>query len=358
MPMIRALTLHIKSGGFRAQEVLKLLGNLRSLLEARGIPVWTLRVSLGENDDWQDAVEYCSSGVLLAAYHRRASEVKVPDLVEYLRKCPNGYATILASEEDVELLPELYAELSKILNEDYFTRIGVSYGAYIQTPYFPLSTALENAVSVAYRYIDLLLSSEPRRWADSIRSLVERVDSHLRDALGEFGLRVYHDVSISPWMTESSVDVVERLGAVFPKVGTFSSVFKINMILTDVSRGVKSTGFNELMMPVAEDNKLKELVKSGELRVEDLVALSTACVAGLDMVAVPRDFAYLRGLFADTYTAFSIKRRPYGVRIVPTDKSVVKLARFGDLPAFSYPRQASAGRDPSTAIRSVNLSTY
>lgn len=336
MPMVRAITLHIKSEDIRLKEAFQVLETLKKSLEAGGIPAWTIRISFSEDFDWKnkDIVEYCGAGALLAAYHKRLEDIREHELVEYLEKCGNGYATILVTEENLGYLPKLYIDLSRVLSEDYFTRIGVSYGSYIQTPYFPASTALEDAVSIAYRYIDLLLSSEPSKWVKLIQDLAKRVDSLLKDKAKEVGLRIYHDLSISPWMTESSVDVIERLGAAFPRIGTLEAVYRVSRVLAAASESIESTGFNELMLPVAEDEKLKELVRVGELRIEDLVALSVACVAGLDMVAVPREYGYLKNVFADTYTVFSIKKKPYGVRIIPTDIPVVRLSRFGDLPAF------------------------
>ncbi len=334
MPMIRALTLHVASRDLKFGEAIRLLEDFKRSAEAGGVQVWTLRISLGEDFDWRDLVDHCGSGVLIAAYHRRAGEVEPGELAEYLARCGSGYATVLASEEDLDVLPELYAGLAKSLSEDHFTRLGVIYGSYLQTPYFPASAALSDAVSVAYRYADLLLSTDPSGWVDAIRGLAGRVDSLLGDRAREVGLEVHHDLSLSPWMSESAVGVVEKLGAAFPRVGTLAAVRRVNGILLEASGGVRTTGYNELMLPVAEDERLKRLVEAGELRLEDLIAFSTACVAGLDMVAVPRDPDYLRRLFADTYAAFSIKKRPYGVRVIPTDKPVVRLSRFGELPAF------------------------
>ncbi|MEM1703800.1 MAG: DUF711 family protein [Zestosphaera sp.] len=335
MPMVRALTLHVKSEKYKPQELVQLLEDLKKSVESRGVSVWTLRASFSEDIDWREAVSYCGDKVMIAAYHKDVNDVKISDLVEYLKRCESGYATILVTEDSSEYLSKLYVELSRVLSEDYFTRIGISYGSYVQTPYFPISTALEDSVSIAYRYVDLLLSTEPNRWAEVIQEITKKVTLFLEDIAGEIGLRIYHDISISPWMTESSVDVIEKLGAVFPEVGTLGSIHRVNRVLTEASSRIESTGFNELMMPVAEDNRLKELVKKEKLRLEDLIGFSTACVAGLDMVAVPRDLNYLKNLFEDTYAAFFIKRRPYGVRIVPTDKPVIKLSRFGELPAFS-----------------------
>ncbi len=334
MPVVRAVTLHVKSQDVRFGELIRVLEDFKKSAEAGGVQVWTLRVSLSEDFDWRNLVEHCDNGILLAAYHRRAEDVSARELAEYLTKCDNGYAAILASEESLDTLPRLYVELAKSLSEDRFTKLGVVYGGYLQTPYFPASAALSDGVSVAYRYVDLLLSTDPSRWVEAIRGFVRRVDALLEHGTEEVGLEVYHDLSVSPWMTESAVDVVEKLGAVFPELGTLSAVWRVNSVLMEASKGVKTTGFNELMLPVAEDERLKRLVEMGKLGVEDLIALSTACVAGLDMVAVPRDRDYLRRLFADTYAAFSIKKRPYGVRIIPTDKPVVKLRRFGELPAF------------------------
>ncbi|MCS7099632.1 MAG: DUF711 family protein [Sulfolobales archaeon] len=335
MPVIRALALHIRSRDFNLLEALGLLKELRKTLETEGVPVWTLRISLGEDFDWRGVRELCGSEALLAAYHKQVKDVSTRELTSYLKKCGNGYATILALEEDLEKLSELYMELTKDLSEDYFTRIGVSYGKYVETPYFPISTALSDSISAAYRYADLLATSEPSQWRSLILEFIGRVNSVLRDKAGEVGLKVRHDLSLSPWMNESVVDVIEKMGVSFPRVGTLTAIRRINNVLAEVAQEVDSTGFNEIMLPVAEDNKLKEHVKRDALKIEDLIAFSTVCVAGLDMVAVPRDFNYLKNLLTDTYTAYLVKKKPYGVRVIPTEKPVVSLSRFGELPRFS-----------------------
>lgn len=331
MPMIRALTLHVRSGDLKFPEALELLREIKHSLEANGITVWTLRASLSEDFNWRDLRDLCRGDILLAAYHKEVRETPPSELESYLRTCSTGYATLLASSGDLDHLADIYMDLSKRVDEEYFTRIGVSYDEYLETPYFPLSSALRDAVSVAYRYVDLLLQHELSSWERVLNSFVSRVDTIIREKASEVGLRVYHDVSLSPWMEESVVEVIEKLGVVFPGVGSFSAVYAINNLLSRVANTVSSTGFNELMLPVAEDNKLKELAKSGNLRVKDLVALSTFCVAGLDMVAIPAEREYLRKLFEDTYTAYYVKRRPYGVRIIPTNRDTVTLGRFGTL---------------------------
>ena len=334
MPVVRALTLHMRSKELSVSEVLEVLRRAEVELESVGLRVWTRRVSFGEHVDWREVEEFCNvENLLVAPFHRGADELRVEELVEFLRRCPSGYATVLVpSEEYLSTLPEVYLRVSKELGEDYFTRLGVAYGSYVHTPYFPVSTALRESISLAYRYVDLLTGTDPANWYGEVVGLARRATVALEGLAKVLGFEVLHDLSLSPWMEESVVDVVEKLGARFPKVGTFRAVSYLNRVLARVAEVVRSTGFNELMLPVAEDLRLKELAKSGELRVEDLVALSTFCVAGLDMVAVPRDGDYLRKLFEDTYASYYVKRRPYGVRVIPTDRDVVVLRRFGELP--------------------------
>jgi hypothetical protein len=335
-PLVRALALHLRSRELRVGEALDLLRRAEAGLGSAGLRVWTRRVSFGEYVDWREVEEFCGvEEVLVAPFHRRVDELRVGELVEFLRRCPNGYATILVpGGEYLDLLPRIYLEVSKELVEDFFTRLGVAYGSYVHTPYFPVSTALRNSLSLAYRYVDLLVATDPADWYGRVVELAGRASAALEEVARSAGLEVLHDLSLSPWMEESAVDVVEKLGARFPRLGTFRAVSYVNSVLARAAEAVRSTGFNELMLPVAEDVRLKELTRVGELRVEDLVALSTLCVAGLDMAAVPRDGDYLRRLFEDTYAAYSVKRRPYGVRVVPTDREVVNLRRFGELPRF------------------------
>jgi len=334
LPLVRALTLHMRSKELSVGEALEVLRRAEAELESVGLRVWTRRVSFGEHVEWREVEEFCGvENLLVAPFHRRVDELRVDELVEFLRRCPSGYATILIpGEEYLSTLPEVYLRVSRELGEDYFTRLGVAYGSYVHTPYFPASTALRESISLAYRYVDLLVGTDSASWYGEVVGLARRASAALDGLARTLGFEVLHDLSLSPWMEESVVDVVERLGARFPRVGTFGAVSYLNRVLARAAEVVRSTGFNELMLPVAEDLRLKELAKSGELRVEDLVALSTFCVAGLDMVAVPRDLDYLRRLFEDTYAAYYVKRRPYGVRVIPTDRDVVVLRRFGELP--------------------------
>jgi len=87
------------------------------------------------------------------------------------------------------------------------------------------------------------------------------------------------------------------------------------------------------MLPVAEDNTLMQRVSEGSLTLSQLLLLTSVCVAGVDMVAVRRDLETYKSLLKSTMAIQFIKRRPYGVRVIPSDGSgEFFLKEYGKIP--------------------------
>jgi len=100
---------------------------------------------------------------------------------------------------------------------------------------------------------------------------------------------------------------------------------------------VKAVGFNEVMLPLAEDNCLKKRAKEGKLRLYDLISYIPICAVGLDMVPIPADISdeELLRILKDVEVMSSIKGRTVGVRVIlasskPGDE--IELRRFGKVP--------------------------
>ena len=142
------------------------------------------------------------------------------------------------------------------------------------------------------------------------------------------------DLSLSPWREESVVAIIEKLiGNKIGFPGTINTIFSLNRLVKGLAKklGVVTTGFNEVMLSVAEDNILNERVKEMAIRLRDLISYSALCAAGLDMVAVPRSIDITR-IAIDMLTIYRVKGRSVAMRIIPVDGgpgTEILLKRFG-----------------------------
>ncbi|KYH37555.1 MAG: hypothetical protein AYL29_005560 [Candidatus Bathyarchaeota archaeon B24] len=218
------------------------------------------------------------------------------------------------------------------------------------TPYFPLSVNINpvEGLAVALLYpMDLLNAYEKGGWSELSREasrMISEAEMWGRKLSSRLKVEFYGvDYSISPWMEDSSARLVEAVSGVpIPEPGSVAAVAKLNRMVQEAASkvGVKETGFCELMLPVAEDDILKLRGREGRLRLRDLVALSTVCVAGVDMAVIPADDAIpvVEKLMEDVYQISRFKRRVLGVRVIPypgvEPGDNVQLGFFGEVPVI------------------------
>jgi len=184
------------------------------------------------------------------------------------------------------------------------------------------------------RYISSLLRNGISL-SSALLSASDYVDKILSDISQNSGIaNAGIDLSLSPWMEESIYDVIKAYHDVdFPYMYT---LYSINKELELASMKTRSIGFNEVMLPLAEDNWLKDLTSRGILRIRDFVSLSVICVAGVDMIPLP-NFRQdeLEAIISDILTLSLIKRRVVGVRLIKTKLNpgdTLSLPLFGDTP--------------------------
>ncbi len=340
VPLIRALTLTIPDCR-NLRERINMLKYVADRVERQGIKVWSLRVSV----PWpcREALRIAMSecDILFTFSHGDLSKSSITNIEESLR-LPNTYASaVVKGRREVEVAVRVLRELRDKLGLNALTRFAYSINKVVLTPYFPLSTPLSYGVSAALRYADLLTNESVDEWVDLLSNYLTLVDSVVRSALAEAGLPYLGiDASLSPWMRESVVNVINKVlrDVELPMPGSAFGVAYVNKVIAEAIRrsGIKTVGFNELMMPVAEDNVLKKLVFNGNLRLRDLIWLSGHCVAGVDMVAVPSSNSLLKGLIHDLIETQILKGGSLGVRVIPVSNSrkVINLELFGELPVI------------------------
>jgi uncharacterized protein (UPF0210 family) len=358
MAKIRAVTFFLKPpswdkgvlGGYVAEAGSRLIEALRGLGIAE--EVWSTRLSLPPLPQGIDPVEVAqavqealdeSQASFSAAVHLSTSDARLERLPEALEQ-PGVYGSIrLESPGHAGRAAEIMAEVSR-RDPEAATRLALDLtGKGLHTPYYPMSSNMEGdeSIGLALLYTGELLAGarsggigvEARRvfeWAvEQGHSIAERLGVRFA------GL----DVSPSPWMEMSVARVVETIsGRPLGAPGSLAAVRMLNEEVWRAGEGLPLIGFNETMLPVAEDNVLKERVLSGELRVRDLALLTLGCLAGIDMVVLPGEYgeSVVRGLILDQLVVYRVKSRPLGMRLIlydgvrPGDK--VRLGKFGEVP--------------------------
>ena len=98
--------------------------------------------------------------------------------------------------------------------------------------------------------------------------------------------------------------------------------------------GIKLTGYNGLMLPLCEDQRLAQLASNGKLRMTDLLNVSSVCGVGIDTVPVPGDanIDELTSLYLDVAGLAERWNKPLSCRVFPVPNKTV-----GDMTTFDSP---------------------
>ncbi len=351
MATIRAIAIHVAPRRWEPLEVLTQCIELATRLvdgaKDLGLEVWTWRIifpPLPREVGFEDLKRMADSldrelpkEFLIHVAAVEPDHPAVPKVLDLLENRPRIYACARCSN-DAEALRIFDTLWNSRKEPDVYTRFAVAIGTWVETPYLPATASLSmvEGFSAALRYVDLVEEAILRGSGDKLLNYVKDVEQKLLELskmcrVPFLGI----DLSLSPWMNESVAGLVEKLiDAKFGSLGTINAIRALNMLVKAIAGKlkIKTIGFNEVMLPVAEDDVLNNRVKEGFVRLRDLVYLSMVCVVGLDMVAVPRDLVDRHRLAIDMLTIYNMKRTPVGVRVIPVDKSPgeeVELPRYG-----------------------------
>jgi len=352
MALIRSVTIFIDVGSeFGGRGVAELANDLvadvREFIRRVGLNVWSVRVALPPTLPHKDQVTIsemlCNEGVLIASYHVDAEGADINNIAEAINSCQRSYVTIrMSGAGSIPPTADILTNLHKLIDVKDFSRIGISIPDYIQTPYFPLATAFKGGIAVALRYVDLIKEAVARGDLGNVISFIHQIKTYFSSP-SELRLKFLGiDYSISPWEDESVVEVAEMLtGVKFALPGSGWAVMKLNNMIKEVAdiANVRALGFNEVMLPVAEDNLLKERVAEGYVTLRDLTYLTAYCLVGVDMVVMRRDPSIIKGVLRDVYSSATLKGKVVGVRVIPVDGEegdLVDLGRFGKVPVIKY----------------------
>ena len=158
------------------------------------------------------------------------------------------------------------------------------------------------------------------------------------------------DSSLNPSLEEdgSVAHAMEQLkelhGGEFGGPGTLAAASEITRALQNLD-GIKLTGYCGLMLPVLEDRRLAELAtvtdqKDRELRISDILSISSVCGVGVDTVPIPGDcsFERLGALILDVSGIAGRWNKSLSCRVFP-----VPGKGGGDMTEFDSPYMCNCG---------------
>ncbi|RLG60794.1 hypothetical protein DRN86_01595 [Candidatus Geothermarchaeota archaeon] len=245
---------------------------------------------------------------------------------------------------DLKEVVKLWRKIDRVAGQDAFTHLAFTYGSTPETPYFPATVSKRQGLSLS-----LLYATQLRDAVESGKGLKEELSRSLRLA-EEIGRDVAErinleflgvDSSVSPWMKDSVARLIETIiNDKFGSPGTHYAIFDLNKSINGLSKKIRTVGFNEVMLPLAEDNQLKRAVEDGRIGLRDFVSYIFVCVSGLDMVPIPNetsDFKLIR-MIRDALVAGCIKGKTVGIRVILAEAKPgerINLTGFGNVPVLS-----------------------
>ena len=224
-------------------------------------------------------------------------------------------------------------------------RVGASFNCPANAPFFPFSrheganVAFSLALETTSLACEAVRACGKPQDADVVRDcLVEALIPALRsmDIIGERLATVsgseYRglDASLAPLPADGASVAALVQQIIGAPLGSHASVFA-TAFLTDAIRtaitasGVKPLGFNGVMYSVLEDTVLAASVSQRHISFDGLLALSTVCACGLDMIPVPGlSFPEeISAVMLDVGAISCALDKPLGVRLLPIPNGCV-----------------------------------
>ncbi|MCS7104242.1 MAG: DUF711 family protein [Thermofilaceae archaeon] len=266
-------------------------------------------------------------------------------LIGLMSSFDRAYFSVTYREENVEKICEVLRRVPEQVGWVAASRFAVAFGERPVTPYFPVTLSTREGLSLSLLYPNHLTEklNTGLTLADALRSVALEAYKLAYTALDSSGSQLPLlgvDLSLSPWGSESVAALLERiLSMTLFSPGTFTVIRWVNEHLHALARSLYATGFNEVMLPLAEDDRLKELAAVGHLKFRDLLAATPACVTGVDMVPIPSstEEAILRWIMRDLEEVRRLKGKPLGMRLLLVDAEPgdeVDLGMFGKTPVL------------------------
>ncbi|HDO19987.1 MAG TPA: DUF711 family protein [Candidatus Bathyarchaeota archaeon] len=323
----------------------------KSCQNEMNIPIWSKRLAVNPVETSkleQIAENFTDLGDVIDFYAvplKLKSESEIGEVANILYRYNKLFVSIYGGLRELKLYKKLLEEIKSKFPYEIFIKVSFSIGRPIFTPYFPSAAAISGRkdLAAALLYVNDIIESlkNSKSLMETIKNCTLRAIELLKylcKLLGFNGFGI--DISISPWMNESVAKLIELYGNLkFNDPGTHYTILKLNELLKNVWGEVAScVGFNEIMLPYAEDKLLMNYGMAGSITAYDLLSLASVCVAGFDMIPLPKmSNTDLNNLLVDIYSILKMKAKCSGVRIIPTEAKpgeTVNLGFIGDVPVL------------------------
>jgi uncharacterized protein (UPF0210 family) len=278
--------------------------------------------------------------------------------LECIRRYPNAFVSFAVSDQgrfNPALFPDLanfILDVSKLSSNGYDNfRVGLAANCAPNGPFFPYTrqagaNGFALAIEMPQVFHDLLDAHPgeklPALRAEILKTLVpqlQKLEQIARQVESQTGL-VYNgmDLSLAPFPEDrgSVGEIIEKVGV--ESFGSQGSIFAISF-LTDILKslgreaGVKTVGFNGVMISLLEDKILGIANSKKMYTLDSILAYSTVCGCGVDMVPLPGNILpeEMASLITDVTALSSVLQKPLGFRVLP-----IPGRGINDFTNFSY----------------------
>ncbi len=266
-------------------------------------------------------------------------------VLELIKRSDNIFVNYLLAQENkiningIYFASKIVKSLSQLSNNSFENfRFGALFNCPPNAPYFPFtynrgddgfSIALE-IIPFWINIIDKIQDKDLELFRKSItESLIPQLIeiNDLCNYISECTETKYYgiDCSLSPFPSDdygSVIPLYEKLGTdEFGSPGTlFLTSYFTDIIKNIINKsGIKSIGFNGVMFSLLEDNLLSKRNNKRNFSIDSLLAYSTVCGCGLDMIPLPGDIfeEEIASIMLDMAGLSTILDKPLGVRLLP-----------------------------------------
>jgi len=311
---------------------------------------WVSEVCSQNNIRW-----FC---VPFSAFEGRPLEECYSVALSIARRYKNAFINFIVSKDGlinakgIMQTGRFIKDVSRLSNTGYDNfRIGASCNCQAHTPFFPFAYHEgQDGFSIALELPAVFNSIIQNHKNSGIQEIREKIIAHIvpeLERVEDLALKIekntslkYYgiDASLAPFPEEQSsvAKIIESLGVEY--FGSNGTLFAISY-LTDIIKyavaksGVRSTGFNGVMISLLEDAHLGLRSDTKTFSIDSILAFSSVCGCGLDMVPIPGDTfdEEIASLILDVAALSVALNKPLGVRLLP-----IPMKYENDFTDFSY----------------------
>ena len=383
-PKIRAITAFINLDRAQYQQqvadAMAMLKRARTVFESRDYEVQTIRISTQPFPEYTKGLTTEQALAFFKNYDALAEEQKFaasigpamlnaedPEsqadlLVEALKNTKSINASLVVADENGVRWPSVGAAaraMQKLAATEH-SQGNFKFAAIALvpplTPFFPASyhtgfghqfaIALESANTVAAVFKDSQdLNTARQKLTDTLAKTAFDIESLAQRADRDTGWAyVGMDLSPAPSKEASIGAALEELTQQpFGSSGTLTAAATLTAAIRDIH--VKRIGYNGLMVPILEDERLAQRWSEGNISIDALLSYSAVCGTGLDTVPLPGDVTEQQlDLIIGDMASLAFKwKKPLSARLLPVANKAA-----GDTTDFDDPNLVNATIQPLT----------